>query len=322
EDNIQVFKRIHPYAFYCLDGGDYDIADIKIPVLGIDITKFKLDKSSPLQYQTRLRKSEDQCTTGIDRLDFHGKLLGEYITCRLVELPVKSGHFIVRCLKAGSGSYASVNRLLVRKRQIPYHVGGKIGTADVLFCDGNLRNSVTSDVKIKQILKQTGKMPSAVERPETIIDLQNIHPYAFYLLSRGSDELNSPLKGIIEVNAAKFKLDVKSNEVFGKRPYRKAECIGFTYSGLSQEESFLAKDDFYFTIYRRLADNFYIIKSVFRRANEAQQTDYILIKRYCKYYYDFPDTTVLQVLRRCGEFGANPPTEKDIELIKKNLSEF
>ena len=108
-----------------------------------------------------------------------------------------------------------------------------------------------------------------------------------------------------------------------KIPYIKGNKIGFTYEPNSRDkEKGLEKDNFYITVYKKLANlDYYIVKCVFTRGNNAPQVNYLLIKRHYKYYYYWDKFVLMEVLTCDGDFGNNAPSEKEIKKVEKLIAQ-
>jgi hypothetical protein len=320
----QAFQDIHPYAFYYLSGSDYRLSDINYPIVGVNASKLKINKHSQELKNKKVRRFDYKNALGYNRMKADGTCYGEYFFFSVYKKLASQNYFIVKSVDYGGGTLTCVSHLLIKKYRKNYYDSGKIKVIDVLTCEGDLGKNTPSNKKIEKVEKFIKQKP----KPEEIKSsrkqpFQNIHPYAFYYLSGGDYRLKDTERGVISINASKFKLDVKSNEICHKTTYIKDNKIGFTYepNSLAKEKKHLEKDDFYIVVYKKLSNlNYYIVKCIFTRDNNVPRVDYLLIRKYYKYYYYWDKFVVMEVLTCDGDFGNQAPSEKKIKKVEKLIS--
>lgn len=324
ETKNQAFQDIHPYAFQRLAGGDFMVADISYPIMEVNVSKFKLNKHSQevsgMEFYSDSYK--ERKFTGYTKS--YGDWGREDFSFSVYKQLIKPNYFIVACFSNGGGSLTFVSYLFIKKNRKNYYDSGKIRIIDVLTCEGDFGKNAPSNEKIKKVEEFSKRKPKPEEIKSSDKEFKDIHPYAFYYLSGGDYRLKDKEKGIISVNASKFKLSVSSDEVCHKIAYIKDNKIGFTYApnSLDGEKKYLQKDNFYIVVYKKLSNlNYYIVKCVFTRDNNTPQVDYLLIRKHYKYYYYWDKFAVMEVLTCDGDFGKQAPSEKEIKKVEKLISQ-
>lgn len=324
ETKNQPFQDIHPHAFHHLAGGDYSVADINYPIVGINASKLKITKTWQELGNKKPEKSDYNNSMGYHRQKTDGTYYGGYFFFDVYKKLASRNCFIVDCYDNGGGSLTSISHLFIKKHRKNYYDSGKIRIIDVLTCEGDFGRNAPSNETIEKVEKIARKKPQSKEIKSSDKDFKDIHPYAFYHLSGGDYRLQDTERGIISVNASKFKLDVKSNEVCHKIAYIKDNKIGFTYepNSLDKDKKHLEKDNFYIVVYKKLSNlNYYIVKCVFTRGNNISQVDYLLIRKHYKYYYYWDKFAVMEVLTCDGDFGGNAPSNEEIKKVEQLISQ-
>ncbi len=319
----QSFRDIHPYAIYYLTG--YSAADTSNAIVGVNASKLKVTKRSQELENKKLRRFDYKNAMGYDRVKADGTYYGGYFLFTVYKQLGKTNHFIVACFDSGGGSYTFIYHLFIKKHRKNYYASGKTKIIDVLTCEGDFGKNAPSDEEIKKVEEFIKHKPKPEEiKSSSKQAFQDIHPYAFYYLSGGDYRLSDTERGIISVNASKFKLNVKSNEVCHKIAYLKDNKTGFTYEpdSLDKEKKHLEKDNFYIIVYKKLSNlDYYIVKCVFTRGNNISQVDYLLIRKHYKYYYYWGKFVAMEVLTCDGDFGNQAPSEKEIKKVEKLISQ-
>jgi len=320
----QSLYNIHPFAFYYLTGGDYNISDIQSAAISINASKLKVANCSQETSGMKLYKRNYKRREFIGFSKSYGDLGTESFDFSVYKRLKAPNSFIIDCTCNGGGSCTFIYHLFIRKQRKNYYDSGKIKLIDVLTCDGDFGKQAPSEKEIEKVEKVI-KQKSPVKKAKALDkEFKDIHPYAFYYLSGGDNRLKGTERSIMGINASKFKLNVKSNEISGKIVWTKDNKTGFTYDldSLDKEDKYLEKDNFYITIYKKLgASNYYIVKCVFTRGSNTPQVNYILVKKHYKYYYSLNKFQTIEVLTCDGDFGKQAPSEKEIEKVIKLIAQ-
>ena len=320
----QFFSDIHPYAFYYLTGGDYNVSDVRIAVVSVNASKFKLNQHPQEVSGMKLYSRSYKQQRFVGYTKSYSDWCTESFSFSVYKQLTNYNDFIIDCIYNGGGSFTFIYHLFIKKHRKNYYDSGEIKTIDVLTCEGYLGRDAPSNETIEKVEKFTRKKPQAKEIKISDKDFQDIHPYAFYYLSGGDYRLQDTERGIISVNASKFKLSTKSDEVCHKIAYIKDNKIGFTYepNSLDKDKKHFAKDNFYITVYKKLSNlNYYIVKCVFTRDNNIPRVDYLLIREHYKYYYYLDKFIVIEVLTCDGDFGGNAPSNEEIKKVEQLISQ-
>ena len=317
------FEDVHPYAFQRLAGGDFHLPDINYPIVGINVSKLKTTKHCQELENKKLYRSDYKNSMGYHRQKTDGTYYGGYLFFSVYKKLTSKNCFIIDCNDNGGGRRTFTSYLFIKKHRKNYYDSGEIKIIDILTCEGDFGKNAPSNEIIEKVEKFTKQKPQSKEIEPSDKEFKDIHPYAFYYLSGGDYRLQDTERSIISVNASKFKLSIKSNEVSGKTVYIKDNKIGFTYKldSLAQDKKHLEKDNFYVVVYKKLSNlNYYIVKCVFTRGNNIPQVDYLLIRKHYKYYYYWDKFAVMEVLTCDGDFGKNAPSNEEIERVTKLIS--
>ncbi|MCP3966186.1 MAG: hypothetical protein GY750_04445 [Lentisphaerae bacterium] len=150
-----------------------------------------------------------------------------------------------------------------------------------------------------------------------------IRPYDFYILSgehhRGANTRND----IICVNASKFKLSRKSDEVSGKIPFKDGNRYGFALSPDYdfRDRPFSPKSFFYYTIIHRFSTpGNYIVKCVYDNGINMTHVCYLLVHKATHYLYDYDKFIKKELLVCDGDLRSTPPLKEEISKVEKLIS--
>ena len=321
----QPFQDIHPYAFYCLTGGRYNVSDIRNAINGVNASKFQITKHSQEIFGMKLYRSSHKQRKIVGYTKRYSDWCTEDFSFSIYKQLTNSSDFIIECANNGGGSFTFGYNLFIKKHRKNYYNSGEIKVIDVLTCEGDLGRDDPSNEEIKKVEEFIKQKPQPEETKSSDKDIfKDTHPYAFYYLSGGDYRLKDTERGIISVNASKFKLDFKSDEVSAKIVYKKGNKIGFTYntSWPYRKDKLREKDNFYIVVYKKLGNlNYYIVKCVFTRGDNVPQIDYLLIRKHYKYYYYWGKFVTMEVLTCDGEFGSQAPSEKEIKKVEKLIAQ-
>ena len=115
---------------------------------------------------------------------------------------------------------------------------------------------------------------------------KDIHPYAFYYLTGGNYNVSDLQNAVISVNASKFKITNRSQEVPGLKLYNR----GYKpreFKGFSKSHGDLGTESFDFSVYKRLTtSNCFVIDCTCNRGGSLTSVYHLFIRKHRKNYYD------------------------------------
>jgi hypothetical protein len=302
-------EKIDPYVFFCLTGQDWS-SDLEPGRLEVMIN------NSTTVHPDRKTAQRDDGSIGYYRVKRNVDYPCGYFFYSIYMKLAEPGYFIVRCTENGGGSLDFVNFMLVKKHRKYYYNKGAVKLIDAVLCVANSGKKPICKSSAGKILKTVKKEPNPAANA---FSLQEIHPYAFFLLTKQG---NSDSNNLLSVNASKFRVQKNVNENFETKPYVSGNRYGFTFVETPAPEEGSRNRHFYFSVYKKLkVPGYYIIQCVLERPG-LSFTEYLLIKKHCTYYFDHGKFKLLHVLTRAGEFGSDPPSDREAEkaerLFKQN----